>query len=98
MQSLLASTFSFLERRFGPTRVSDSKLLNYFSGLEKIASPLVNGGSTIKALDGEDRRRKRNKRKPREEFDPRGRGRGRGRERYRKIKNEFDTVSEFSVY
>ena len=46
------------------------------------------------ALDGEDRRRKRNKRKPSEEFDPRGRG----RERSGKMKNEFSTMSEFSVY
>ena len=57
-----------------------------------IADPLVGDGSIIKALDGEDRQRKRSKRKP--EFDPRGRG----RERSRKIKNEFGTVAEFSVY
>ena len=70
------------------------KLLDYVSGLEKIAGALVGSGSTIKALDGEDCQRKRNKRKPREEFDPRGRG----RERSRKMKNKFGTVSEFSVY
>ena len=70
------------------------KLLNYVSGLEKITSPLVRSGSTIKALDGEDHRRKRNKRKPKEEFDPKGRG----RERSKKMKNEFGIVSEFSVY
>ena len=49
MQSLLDSTFSFLERRFGLTQVSNSKLLNYVSGLEKIIGPLINGGRTIKA-------------------------------------------------
>ena len=94
LKGLLDFTFSFLEHRFGLTRVSNSKLVDYVSGLEKITGPIIGGGSTIKALDGEDCWRKRNKRKPREEFDPRGRG----RERYRKMKNEFDTVSEFSVY
>ena len=94
MQSLLDSTFSFLEHQFGPTRVSDSKLFDYVSGLEKIADLLVDARSTIKALNGEDRQGKRNKRKPREEFDLRGRG----RERYRKMKNEFGIMSEFSVY
>ena len=94
MQSLLNSTFSFLEHQFGPTRVSDSKLFDYVSGLEKIADLLVDARSTIKALDGEDCQRKRNKRKPREEFDPRGRG----RERSRKMKNDFGTMSKFSVY
>ena len=94
MQSLLDSTFSFLEHRFGPTQVSDSKLLDYVFGLEKIAGPLIGGGSTIKTHDGEDCRRKRNKRKPIEDFDLRGRR----RERSRKMKNEFDTVFKFSVY